>query len=80
MKFITLLLLSGVVLASSTAIATRYTWVQYGADDKIIARAIIREKECPSITIYPTNLKIPFGSPEMSRSLYQPLIEIFEAR
>ena len=35
----------------------------------------------PNITkIYPTNLKIPFGSPEMSRSLYQPLIEIFEAR
>ena len=30
--------------------------------------------------IYPTNLKIPFGSPEMSRSLYQPLIEIFEAK
>ena len=30
--------------------------------------------------IYLTNLKIPFGSPEMSHSLYQPLIEIFEAR
>jgi hypothetical protein len=43
--------------------------------DITISRGNVRSNH-----IYPTNLKIPFGSPEMSHSLYHPLIEIFEAR
>ncbi len=48
-------------------------------DEKIRALAE-RSRPRDLYDVYPTNLKIPFGSPEMSHSLYHPLIEIFEAR
>jgi|GEM_PF-4042766 len=48
-----------ITLISSISLAADYTWVQYGADDKLIARAIIkktdhpieRQKECPIVLV-----------------------------
>lgn len=46
-------LLCSVILAiiSNVATGAEYTWVQYAADNKLIARTIVETVECPTITI-----------------------------
>lgn len=40
-----------IIVISTSALGAEYTWIQYAADNKIIARAITQKKECPLITV-----------------------------